>query len=452
MTHSSNSTNLEPDTLVLESQTPAVVQTGYLVQAGWFAWLVCLLGALFYCYEYLLRTMPGIMEPELRQAFQLDSSAFGNLMGFYYYAYTPMQFPVGILIDRYGPRRLLIMASLVCAVGSYLFAIEYSLAISQLGRFMVGFGSAFAFVGFLKLATIWLHPKRFALISGLIMTLCMIGVIQGNELVAFLSTHQGWKATVMLFAVLGLMISMAIAFIMPKNTSESASFNQDIPVEDLKTLCKEMVKLAKKPIIWANGLVGCLLFLSLSGFSEAWGVSYFEQGRGYSKEIAVHLNNYVFWGWAVGGPLMGWISEKLARRRLPLILGALGAALSFVAILYLPRSLPLMAMEFFLFLLGFFSSCQILVFPIARELTSSSLAASALAFTNMLVMIGGVILQPGIGYLLRWKWSGELLNNIPAYSLRTYQMSLIIIALASFLAAIIVMAMRETYPNTELPS
>ncbi|HSW71711.1 MAG TPA: MFS transporter, partial [Gammaproteobacteria bacterium] len=295
MTDSNNAPNLESSTFVLEAPARTVPQTSSFVSAGWFAWVVCLLGAFFYCYEYLLRTMPGIMEPELRQAFQLDSTAFGNLMGFYYYAYTPMQFPVGILIDRYGPRRLLILASLICASGSSLFSMQSSLMISQLGRFLVGFGSAFAFVGFLKLATIRLHPKRFALISGLIMTLCMLGVTQGNVLIAFLSTHHGWKQTTLLFAALGFVLAAVMALVMPKNKYEFTSFNGDTSVGDLKMLCKEMVKLSKKPIIWANGLVGCLLFLSLSGFAEAWGVSYFEQGRGYSKEISVHLNNFVFW-------------------------------------------------------------------------------------------------------------------------------------------------------------
>ncbi len=439
--------NIEPSTIALPPEARAVKAS--FSKASVFAWLICLLGALFYCYEYLLRTMPGLMGPELRQAFQLDSTAFGNLIGFYYYAYTPMQCPVGILIDHYGPRRLLIGASLICALGSYLFAIKMSLGVSQLGRFLVGFGSAFAFVGFLKLATLWLHPKRFALISGFIMTLCMLGVTQGNELVAFLLTQHGWKEISLFFSGLGLVIALVIALVIPKKKDDFLYLNQETAAKDLKTLCIELLKLAKKPIIWANGLVGCLLFLSLSGFAEAWGVSYFEQGRGYSKEVAVHLNNYIFWGWACGGPFMGWLSEKIARRRLPLMFGALGTALSFAAVLYLPETLPLGLLKLLLFLVGVFSSCQILVFPIARELTSPVLAASALAFTNMLVMMGGVILQPGIGYLLKLRWSGQIFNHVPLYGQETYRGALLIIVFAAFLAAALVFAMRETYQQSE---
>lgn len=442
------SSNYESNTLALDGH--ALARPSALSQTAWFAWTICLLGALFYCYEYLLRTMPGIMEPELRQAFQLDSSGFGNLMGFYYYAYTPMQLPVGILIDRYGPRRLLIFASLVCALGSYLFTMENSLVVSEIGRFCVGFGSAFAFVGFMKLATIWLHPKRFALISGLIMTLCMLGVTQGNVLIASLLKQVGWKETTVLFAGLGLIIAAVMAIVMPKNQNRGASLHaKEESVETLKTLGKAMLEMAKKPIFWANGLVGCLLFLSLSGFAEAWGVSYFEQGRGLSKEVAVNLNNYVFWGWAIGGPFMGWLTEKLEKRRLPLLLGAIGTALAFAGILYLPESMPLGVMKGLLFSVGFCASSEILVFPIARELTSSTLAASALAFTNMLIMIGGVVLQPGIGYLLRLRWSGEELHHLPVYNLANYQSALVVVALGALLATAVIFFMRETYQKPE---
>ncbi len=107
-----------------------------------FAWLICGLGALFYCYEYFLRMMPSVMASDLRLAFQLNAASFGNLAAFYYYAYSPMQLPVGVMMDRYGPRRLLIFASLVCALGTYLFSRHDYLIVAQLGRFWKWFSLA----------------------------------------------------------------------------------------------------------------------------------------------------------------------------------------------------------------------------------------------------------------------------------------------------------------------
>jgi sugar phosphate permease len=274
----------------------------------------------------------------------------------------------------------------------------------------------------------------------------MLGVTQGNLFITFLMKHQGWKNTILIFAGLGIILSAIMAMIIPKQKATAVSENLS-PLSGMKNLSKEMLKLAKNPTVWANGIVGCLLFLSLSAFAEAWGVSYFEQGRGYSKEIAVHLNNCVFWGWAIGSPVMGWLSEKLKNRRLLMVGGALGTALTFATLLYLPSGTPLEIIKALLFLIGACSSVEILVFPIARELSSSGLAASALAFTNLLVMIGGVILQPGIGYLLQFKWDGHTINNIPVYSLAAYQFSLLAIALGGLLAAVIAFLMRETYQS-----
>src|ERR1700722_8240175 len=156
-------------------------------------WLVCGLGALFYCYEYLLRIAPSVMTADLMQAYHINATALGNLVAFYYYAYTPMQLPVGVLMDRYGPRRLLTFACLACALGSYLFAHAFHIEFAQFGRFMVGFGSAFAFVGVLKLATIWLPPRRFAMVSGLTTSLGMIGGMVGDIYLTSLVNQVEWR-------------------------------------------------------------------------------------------------------------------------------------------------------------------------------------------------------------------------------------------------------------------
>src|SRR3990167_10225734 len=102
------------------------------------AWMICGLGALFYAYEYLLRITPSAMEFALRSHFGLAATGFGLLSSIYYYAYVPMQLPVGILMDRFGPRRLLTFACLVCVIGTFMFANTSSMSIAMIGRFLVG--------------------------------------------------------------------------------------------------------------------------------------------------------------------------------------------------------------------------------------------------------------------------------------------------------------------------
>ena len=125
-------------------------------------WLIVAVAATFYAYEYFLRILPSVMVTDLMQSFGVSAAVIGNLAAFYYYAYTPMQLPVGVMMDHYGPRRLLTFACLCCAMGSFLFAQPNHIFMAQVGRLLVGFGSAFAFVGVLKLATLWLPQNHFA--------------------------------------------------------------------------------------------------------------------------------------------------------------------------------------------------------------------------------------------------------------------------------------------------
>ncbi len=162
------------------------------------AWLICALGAIYYSYEYFLRISPSVMEYPLREHFNLSATGFGLLSAFYYYAYVPLQIPVGVLLDRYGPRVLITLACLICVIGIFMFAGTTDFWIAAAGRFLVGFGSAFAFVGVLKLATIWLPENKLAMVSGLASALGTIGAMIGDNLLGGLVIKVGWRETVKL--------------------------------------------------------------------------------------------------------------------------------------------------------------------------------------------------------------------------------------------------------------
>ena len=140
-----NLENIEENTMIKSSTRLAIM-----------GWSICLIGALFYSYEYFLRIMPSVMSAKLMAHFNIEAGALGIFVAIYYWAYVPLQLPVGLLHDRFGPRRLLTFACLLCVVGTYMFGISHSIYIAATGRLFVGIGSAFAFVGVLKLASIWL--------------------------------------------------------------------------------------------------------------------------------------------------------------------------------------------------------------------------------------------------------------------------------------------------------
>lgn len=409
---------------------------------------MCTLGAIYYCYEYFLRISPSVMAPELMSKYHLTGAQLGSLSAFYYHAYVPMQIVVGLLMDRYAPRRLLTFACISCVVGTVLFAGSHeSLGMAQAGRFLVGFGSAFAFVGALKLATIWLPPHRFALISGMIMCLGMAGAMIGDILLRALIDSIGWQQTLYVSACAGVVLALII-WIIVRDVNPYA-INYQHHIMSFKELFRGLWAALKKPQIWINGFVGLLLYTSLSIFAEMWGVSYLEQARGLSKVSAANANSMVFLGWAIGAPFWGWFSDFIRRRALPIIVGSMMATVFAGLFLYLPK-LSDMSIYILLFGFGFVSSVQILIFAICHELSHIKIAGTAIALTNLIVMLGGSIFQPMVGKLLDYRWTGEMLAGARVYGVSSYNLALSVLPISAALAIVMMLFIRETYGTMQM--
>jgi sugar phosphate permease len=417
------------------------------VKSIYYPWIICTLGAIYYCYEYFLRISPSVMTQELMQVYHITATEVGVFSAYYYHAYVPMQIVVGLLMDRFGPRKLLTMACLFCTFGTFLFASRYSLAVAELGRFLVGFGSAFAFVGALKLATIWLPANRFALISGIILCLGMLGAMAGDILLRTLVDTMGWQVTIYFSAVIGILLSFVIWSVVRDVNPHSPMLQTD--KLNFRGLFEGLWDAIKNPQIWLNGMVGLLLYISLSAFAELWGIQYLEQGQGLSKAHAATANSLIFLGWAVGGPLWGWFSDFIKRRTMPMLIGSIFALILICIILYVP-GLSLVQMYLLLFAFGLLSSAQILVFAVCHETTSIKITATAIALTNTFVMVGGNLFQPTIGKLLDMCWTGTMVDGVRVYSPAAYQFALSVMPIGIFLSIIILFFLRETYAKVRL--
>lgn len=410
-----------------------------------FPWLVCGLGALFYSYEYLLRMSPSVMQENLMQFYHLTGTQFGYLSGsFYYFMYVLMQILVGLLMDRYGPRRLLTMACFLCAAGAFLFACSEHLAFAMAGRFLIGFGSAFAFVGAAKLTTIWLPPQRFALVSGIIFCLGMLGAVSGDTILRMLVDTAGWRIAIFAAAALGVGISLLIwKFVRDVNPYHENHHSQQLP--DLRSVFSGLFQVLKNSQIWLAGIVGCLLYFFLYCFAEYCAPAWLEQAHALTRTDATNATSMVFLGCAVGAPLWGWFSDFLGRRRPPIIMAASGAFLTISVLLY-AHHLSLQTIYILLFLYGFLSSGQILVFSIAREVTPIKISGTAIGLLNMLIMIGGIFFPPIIGKLLDINWTGAMVNGAPSYSTNAYTIALSMLPAALLLGILLmVLCVRETY-------
>ncbi|MDR1056984.1 MAG: MFS transporter [Coxiellaceae bacterium] len=420
------------------------------IKSSTLGWIICSLAAIFYCYEYLLRVAPSVMIPELMQAFQANATEFGVLTAVFYFIYTPMQLIVGPLSDLYGPRRILTLAVITCAIGSYLFSVAHILSIAAIGRALIGFGSAFAFVCILKLADSWLPQRFFAFFVGLATALGMIGAVFQITVLGPLVHDIGWKQTIHIGTIVGIVLIPIIWLVVRDKPEDGFSLkNITITKPQYRETFLGFLDILKNPQMWLNGFIGCIMYLSLSAFAESWGTRSLTIIYNLSSSNARVASSMVFLGWLVGGPLIGYISDSIRSRKIPILVGCFFSAILISLIIYLPHT-SVTLLFWLLFLFGFFSSFEVLCFAISSENTAKNLVATASAFTNFLIMVSGIASQPLIGKVLDMTWSGQVLEGIRIYSMTNYQLALSILPLGFFLGFILTFWLRETGRNNPL--
>ena len=168
------------------------------------AWTIWLLSALFMFYKYAIEVSPSVMTGELMRTFGMGAAELGNLTACYFYAYLLLQIPAGLLLDRFGPRKVTTVAIALCAVGNLIFSSADSLWVAGFGRFVTGVGGAFAAVNCLKLIANWFPKRQFALMAGLMMTVAMLGAVGGQAPLATFIKMMDWRSAMQWISFIGL--------------------------------------------------------------------------------------------------------------------------------------------------------------------------------------------------------------------------------------------------------
>ena len=401
--------------------------------------IIVALAAIFYCYEYLLRVAPSVMNQELMAHYNINDFQLGSLTAYYYYIYAPMQIPVGLLMDRYGPKTLMIIACLSCAVGSYLFVFSEILLLAKIGRFLVGFGSSFAFVGVLKLATLLLPQNHFAVVCGATAALGQIGAILGDILLTAMIRQDGWQNASINAALFGLLLTFGLAVTFRfanKKMLERTCTEEDITS---KGVINTFFELTKNIDLWKTSIIGCLFWVPIAVFAEYIGIAFLKAGYGFSSEQAAIANSMIFFGMATGGPLLTALSNKLQSRLLLIKIGGFISAAS-IALVIFCTSMPPSYVYALLYLTGIATSSKVIVFPMAKELSSKQASGTAIGITNMTIMVAGVLFQPLTGFLLN---QTTAINNI--HSCADFQYALSYIPFVIVTSSVIAFTTKETY-------
>lgn len=405
--------------------------------------IICVaLGAIFYFYEYFLRVSPSVMKPELMHEFNIDAALFGTLSAFYFYAYTPMQLVVGVLVDRIRLQFVLTFAVFACVLGTFLLAYSDQYYVACAGRFLQGIGSAFAYVGALKLASMWLKAERFGFFAGLTTALGFIGGAFGEYLLSDMLGYVSWRQSLIIFAFSGIALAVLFWIFLNGKLVKKAK-HLKVKKMHLREYFWQFWMILKQPRIWVAGLLSGLIFLPTTVFAGLWGVPYLISLHGFTAHQAAGATAFIFIGWAVGAPLQGWISDYFGTRLRVIMIGSIVSACLSCWVLYgLSLNYFMVCLLFFIF--GIFSSVQVLTFAIARDLSNYRVVGMAVAFVNTITMAGGTVFQSLVGKFLELGWAGQFdaTGKHKIYPAIAYEHAIVVVPIALFLAAIIALCFR----------
>lgn len=384
--------------------------------------------AVFYFYQYILRVLPGVMVTDLRQDFKMTAEQFSSLGALYLYAYSLLQIPLGILIDKIGVRRTVIGSIVLCATGTFVLAWAESLMLVQLSRLLVGAGSACAFISALKIAADFLPAGKSGLLMGATLTLGTIGALTAAKPLVYLIETHGWRNSVMVTGFVGVVILLfSVVFLRLEDAKPESNV-----VRDPENLFASIIEILKNRSVMTYAILAIGLYTPLSVLADLWGTAFLMQKFDLSRADAAQTSMTMYVGLSIGSLLLPWMCERWSLLNQTIKVCGFGILIIFGSILFGP-SLSLVSVTLLLVLLGVFCGAEMICFTGAAHYTHSRNSGLTIGVVNTLNMLGGAVLQQGIGFLLDRQWSGQLDNN----GVRAYQNQEFVTALSLLLVVIV---------------
>ena len=368
-----------------------------------------------------------------------------RLASTYFYSNLIFLFPAGMILDRVSTRKVILTALLICSIGTLLFGMSTSVYVAQICRFFTGIGSAFCFLSSMRLATRWFPSQRLALVSGLVVTMAWFGGMVAQTPLTWLIEKLGWRHAIAVDAGLGILIWTIIYFFVQNYPSNKNEFYQQeqLRLQQLglwSSLRSSYLRLQN----WLCALYTSTMNLPIAILGAIFGSLYLEQVKHLSRIDASYITMMLFVGTIIGSPLAGWLSDKIGRRRLPMIIGTLLSLVIVLAIIHAPNLSNAEYIILFL-LLGFTTSTQIISYPTVAESNPKILTATSISVISFSAIAGYPISQQLFGYFLDYGKDAQIVNNIHVYSAADFNRALIILPVAFLISLVMSLLMRETY-------
>ncbi len=400
---------------------------------------------LAYILSFFHRFAPAAIAGDLQLAFSAGGAALGGLAATYFYVYTLMQVPTGILADTLGPRRIVALGGVIAGIGSMLFGLADTLTAASVGRLLVGLGVSVTFISLLKLNAAWFHDRHFATMAGLSILLGNVGSLLAASPLAWALTFTSWRTVFVAVGVLSLLLAV-LAWLLVRDHPGEAGLpslreldgkaahprHQGHWYDGLLAVLKNR---ATWPGLWVNaGLAG-----SLFAFGGLWAVPFLCDVYGMERAAATGYTTLLLAGFAGGAFFIGSVSDRLGRRKPVMIAVALIYCLCWLPWLA-GAALPGSAGYVLFFLMGLGASGFTLTWACAKEVNPHALSGMATSVVNIGGFLGTGIMQPLAGWAIDFARRDDA-----ARTLADYQAGLGIMFGFSLMGLAAALFIRETH-------
>ena len=407
----------------------AKAATGDGIRIAVAAWV---LTAVYYFYQYALRSAPAVMMPELSNAFGISPIAVASLVGLFYYGYSPFSLVAGAAMDRLGPRRLLPGAAALVGIGALLFATGNT-QVASIGRFLQGAGGVFALVGAIYIATRNFSPAKAATLIGATQMFGMAGGSAGQFVVGpLIGSGVAWSHFWIGMGVIGSVIGLALFFLIPNESSTQSRGGW-------RAVAGAFATVFKNPQSILCGLISGLMFIPTTIFDMIWGVRFLQEAHGMDYGSAVMRSATVPFGWIIGCPLLGLLSDRLGRRK-PVIAGSGIVLCGCLAwILYGPTGvLPPYVLGL---VTGIVSGAAMLPYTVIKEANPPQFGGTATGVVNFINFTFSASLGPVFGRILQ-----SVSGGAGPMELQHFQTTFTPLLFGVAIAVLLTLVLKETGP------
>lgn len=401
------------------------------------AWITCLVAGLFFFYEFIQLNAFDVINQDLRQSFALNASKISFMSSAFVWANVIFLLPAGIILDNYRVKKVIIIALIVCILGTFGFALSYNFIFATIFHACTGIGNAFCFVACVILVTRWFPPKNQALVIGIIVTMAFLGGMVAHTPFAWLNNQFGWRKAMLIDVFFGLLILFLIILIV-NDKHDYASLKAEIKIRDLKN---DLIFALKNKQNWFAGVYTSCLNLPIMVLCALWGGSYLIAVHKLDTITASNIVSLIFIGSILGCPLLGWLSDKHGKRK-PIMFISAFITLTSCMPLISGIHLSYLALSCIFFSLGFFTSAQVLSYPLIAESNPETNTGIATGIASVIIMSGG-----GFGQIL----FGLIMSKVDSstYNVASnYQQAMLIFPTTAIIALLAVSLLKEPRRKT----